>query len=988
MPKFLIRIVAFLLVPCLMADPALTAGFSKFAPDQPSCSMIQPLFLQEALSPLGEVEPSGELNREPTIFINRGATTLQQTGMAAAEAQGNGKDVSPHQNTAQLYEELQKWLETNGAIEWDGGTRYGRVRGRLKRGNEVYKVSIFPEDAWAREDFGFGWRFPELQALQSNPSSWYTPPAGAFGQIVIYIGNLADGRMAVIIEEIQPGDGYRKLSQTQRKNLNNWRKMAVEKIADWAEEKGLPMYGIHLGVRKKDGAELSEYEIETNYIGPYDPSRWKSAHIVRPRPFGYDGTYESDVWERQPKGVIGDVRKFVEILNPVLQDVFAHPGEHTFSGYPGNCGDASPVVKSLLDKQFGPSVKINLVHGKRYNGTHTWLEIEHNGELYFLSFVEGRYLFWQDEQLRSLWQEDKDAFYNAYKAKGYARAVFEKIEGPDFYTRHHLVRGGTVSEQNYKRDMEEKKFWAYRIEHALAAISPARSHDTLARLNEFNWIGSSPSEWATFYVFFGQEEDAVALGPAATPGLFEILQGKGWGRVDGRRAIAILQSIERASGNNDEAFYRNLRILVDHNQDFGERIGALFELKRLLQEGHDVGPQIFRLALADASEMVRAEAAAVLLGLEEKQIGTFRSWLEKQRLFEKSVVAVRSAKAQGSGFVVAESETHVYLMTASHVVGDSPDVTIIIGAAQKEYAGRVIARYAPSAPKPNQGDDIALIAVRKARLEREDITLAPIRMIDEKTSHKIIGQYVAVASGLYKRVRQGSIVYISDRQITHAYISDVEAGDSGSPLLMRLNDEPVAVGVRVGPFIFHSNVSLAAENGERLFNLLGTAISIQEASGREGMFVTAEPALLAQALRILKQQSTIEPGTLKENTDITAMASFWRVPHLIFDAINQGWFIRTMAAVVESALERSGLVKIETLMRWHSPWAYLQGHGWVAQGSLAHQMALASVLEFFASMKGASYWRHTWEHILRNNPFLARWRENIRNQKFLFDSAA
>jgi len=108
----------------------------------------------------------------------------------------------------------------------------------------------------------------------------------------------------------------------------------------------------------------------------------------------------------------------------------------------------------------------------------------------------------------------------------------------------------------------------------------------------------------------------------------------------------------------------------------------------------------------------------------------------------------------------------------------------------------------------------------------------------------------------------------------------------------------------------------------------------------------------------------------QSSTDTAAMASIWRMPYLIFDSLNLGWMVRTTAAVVESALLTLGGVDIERFVGWHDP------------------MAMASARAFAESMQSHSYWRHTWEHIIYNNPLLKRWRERLRNKEFLFESAA
>ena len=145
-------------------------------------------------------------------------------------------------------------------------------------------------------------------------------------------------------------------------------------------------------------------------------------------------------------------------------------------------------------------------------------------------------------------------------------------------------------------------------------------------------------------------------------------------------------------------------------------------------------------------------------------------------------------------------------------------------------------------------------------------------------------------------------------------------------------------------------------------------------------------ALLPGAIRRWSAQSTQIKQFFERNA--AGMASFWRIPHLVLSMVGAGSLIQAVSAATESTLLKSGLIDEETLIGWHAPWTYAHGHGWVPQGSYAHQLALASVKQFLVSTRGASYWRHTWEHLAINLPLLFRWRQGVHEQVSLFDSAA
>ena len=118
------------------------------------------------------------------------------------------------------------------------------------------------------------------------------------------------------------------------------------------------------------------------------------------------------------------------------------------------------------------------------------------------------------------------------------------------------------------------------------------------------------------------------------------------------------------------------------------------------------------------------------------------------------------------------------------------------------------------------------------------------------------------------------------------------------------------------------------------------------------------------------------------------MASLWRIPHLMFDSVKLGWVIQTLAAVIESALLKLGWVRIERFVTWHEKWIYSHSRGWIPRRIGSPNAA--SVRTFAESMQPASYWRHTWEHIVYNNPILIKWRDRLHNhnQEILFAAAA
>jgi hypothetical protein len=82
MPKRFFRITAFLLVPCLIADPALALSLQQSS--SLTRSSISSPFLMECLSSRGEVEPSGQietLNGRPTRMLYKEAGLWSRRGV-------------------------------------------------------------------------------------------------------------------------------------------------------------------------------------------------------------------------------------------------------------------------------------------------------------------------------------------------------------------------------------------------------------------------------------------------------------------------------------------------------------------------------------------------------------------------------------------------------------------------------------------------------------------------------------------------------------------------------------------------------------------------------------------------------------------------------------------------------------------------------------------------------------------------------------------
>ena len=134
----------------------------------------------------------------------------------------------------------------------------------------------------------------------------------------------------------------------------------------------------------------------------------------------------------------------------------------------------------------------------------------------------------------------------------------------------------------------------------------------------------------------------------------------------------------------------------------------------------------------------------------------------------KSVVLIRTGAGEGSGVLVSKDG---YILTAAHVVGDAPSVTVRWSDGA-ETAGQVI-RLA-------KGRDVALI-------KTESHTHIPLQLSRDEPS---IGQSVFAIGALYGQKFQNSVtrgVMSADRVFDgYAFIQSdvtVDPGASGGPLL-------------------------------------------------------------------------------------------------------------------------------------------------------------------------------------------------------------
>ncbi|MBI2167858.1 MAG: ATP-binding protein, partial [Candidatus Omnitrophica bacterium] len=212
------------------------------------------------------------------LFPSRSEARKEVTG-----EKGAAEEASPVP-FADFGRELKEFLDRDGKIAWQAGR--DRVEADLKFVNLTeIKVEIRPTPEWLE-------RYPDVrEMLKANQSEeGLRPGRRAFGQFVLGRYRFEDGREALMIDEIQPGDGYRRLSQKRRRRLNPWRRLALRKMAEWAKSRNLVLLAMSDEVIKTVKRSMDEYEIETNYREPFkDSNQWEKHPLRLNRPFGPEG---------------------------------------------------------------------------------------------------------------------------------------------------------------------------------------------------------------------------------------------------------------------------------------------------------------------------------------------------------------------------------------------------------------------------------------------------------------------------------------------------------------------------------------------------------------------------------------------------------------------------------------------------------------------------------------------------------------------------
>lgn len=175
--------------------------------------------------------------------------------------------ASDRQSFGVVWDDFRRWLaQSPEPLKFSAGARYGTVPVRLYNNemSTISRINVLPDAAWASQ-------FHELAKLQENSGMGHPMP-GAFGQIGVRL-YLFDGgaRKAVLIEEVQPGDGYRKQTAARQHQLDGWRRWAVGRVVRWAEARGHLVFGPQRAMYD----HLAPYEVRKNYTEVFGSDQWK-----------------------------------------------------------------------------------------------------------------------------------------------------------------------------------------------------------------------------------------------------------------------------------------------------------------------------------------------------------------------------------------------------------------------------------------------------------------------------------------------------------------------------------------------------------------------------------------------------------------------------------------------------------------------------------------------------------------------------------------
>lgn len=186
--------------------------------------------------------------------------------------------------------------------------------------------------------------------------------------------------------------------------------------------------------------------------------------------------------------------------------------------------------------------------------------------------------------------------------------------------------------------------------------------------------------------------------------------------------------------------------------------------------------------------------------------------------FSRSIVRFDGG---GSGFVAGETKLYYILLTNSHIVTRRESIRVNAHAQLSEPIGIGTAVLWPENSEPETGD-LALLVIEKEKVHGGE--LVPIKMVSEFDE----GAIATLVSGDNDTISCGHIVRAGDALILLGAKSI--PGDSGSPYLIKVNDEYLGIAVNRGAGLVGMLMSpniiremLAALNNEESIFKLATS---------------------------------------------------------------------------------------------------------------------------------------------------------------------
>jgi len=306
-----------------------------------------------------DLEAAFSWKKNLNTSIRMNGSIYQVVGSAGGQTVGSvlGRIAREIQSPSAGAEESQRLFPTSETrvvpeipFHWDG-ERYGAVL----REAGLLKMAVYPDAALRKEVAIF------QQREGAGSPDGHVPPLGSLGQVKFDFMQTDDGRLALLIDEIQPSGTFRDLSKELRgrDRLGGWTRGTVEKIAEWGNSQGFLVFG---GSRQWIQARypgLSDEEAQRYYTRSYDSPRWEMREV------SMGNTYQTlkpkQLWAYRGNAFVEPPAEpqdfwlkkwFLGRLGFLPQGRFLYP--FGWRGDPRSAGLEEPMSSLEFLKEFGP----------------------------------------------------------------------------------------------------------------------------------------------------------------------------------------------------------------------------------------------------------------------------------------------------------------------------------------------------------------------------------------------------------------------------------------------------------------------------------------------------------------------------------------------------------------------------------------------------------------------------------------------------------